>query len=75
LITGKAAARHGSTSIAVVVERDRVVPVEDQLLVQDVEHLQERRVGRDVLDVVGDHLPGGGRGGLPPHPYLDVHYL
>jgi len=37
-----------------VVERDRLLAVEDQLLVEDVEHLEERHVLRDVVHLVVD---------------------
>ena len=41
---------------AIVVERDRLLPVLDQLLVEHVEHLQKRHVGRDVVELVGLEL-------------------
>ena len=34
---------------AVVVERDRLLALRDQALVDDVEHLEERHVGADVV--------------------------
>ena len=36
-------------------------PLRDQSLVDDVEHLEEGHVGRDVLGDVVDELPGGVR--------------
>ena len=41
---------------AVVVERDRLLAVPDEALVEDVEHLQERHVGRHLVQLVADHL-------------------
>jgi hypothetical protein len=46
-----------------VLERDRLLALGDQPLVDDVEHLEERHVGADapgLLDV-GDHPPLGAR--------------
>ena len=42
---------------AVVVEGDRLLALADEALVDDVEHLQERHVRRDVGRVVGDEPP------------------
>src|SRR5690606_27097466 len=39
---------------AIVIERDRLFAALDELLVEDVEHLEERSVGRNVPDLVGD---------------------
>jgi hypothetical protein len=69
------AAHAADAFAAVVVEGHRVVAVEDELLVEDVEHLQEARVRGDVLDVVADHPAGVGGSLLAPHAHLDVHYL
>ena len=44
---------------AVVIERDRLFARRDELLVEDVEHLEEGGVGGHVLDLVGDELAGG----------------
>ena len=43
---------------AIVIERDRLFALRDQLLVEDVEHLEERRVRRNLLDLVRDELAG-----------------
>ena len=51
---------------AVRVERDRILALRDQPLVDDVEHLEERHVGRDVLGDVVHELPGRVRARLPP---------
>jgi hypothetical protein len=56
-----------------VVEGDGVVAVEDQLLVEHVEHLEEGHVRRDVGDVVAHHLALGGRVDLPPDLEGQVH--
>ncbi len=94
---GKAAARHGSTTIsapsgnlrmcswhvavprcgpwawpliisahgpadalaAVVLERDGVLALGDQSLVEDVEQLEERSILADLVDVVLLEAPGG----------------
>jgi hypothetical protein len=69
------AAHAADTLAAVVVEGDRVVAVQDQLLVQNVKHLQEAGVGGDVLDVVRHHPALVVWAGLAPDAYLDVHHL
>jgi hypothetical protein len=38
----------------VTVERDRVLALLDELLVEEIEHLEKRHVGADVGDVVGN---------------------
>ena len=46
---------------AIRVERDRIFALRDQPFVDDVEHLEERHVGRDVLRrVVHELAPGLG---------------
>jgi hypothetical protein len=42
---------------AVRIERDRVLALRDEPFVDDVEHLEERHVGRDVLGRVVDERP------------------
>jgi hypothetical protein len=58
---------------AVVVERDRLLVGEDQLLVEDVEHLEEGHVLGDVVEGVIDHRARCVRTLLPPHPKGDLH--
>ena len=53
------AARAADALAAVVVEGDRVLAVEGELLVEGVEHLQERHVRGDAVDLVGGHAAGG----------------
>ena len=48
------AARAADPLAAIVIERDRLFALCDQLFVEDVEHLEERRMRRDVRDLVGD---------------------
>ena len=57
------------------VERDRIVAVRDQPFVDDVEHLEKRHVGGDVLGGVGNELPGLVGASLPPHFQVDTHHL
>jgi hypothetical protein len=45
---------------AIVIERDGFFALRDQLLVEDVEHLEERRVRRHIADLVGDEATQGG---------------
>ena len=67
-------AAHAADALAaVVVEGDRVVAVEDQPLVEHVEHLQERHVRGDVGDLVGDHPAAVGRPGLAPDAQGQIH--
>ena len=67
-------AAHAADALAAVaVERDRVLAVEDEPLVEDVEHLEERHVRGHVVDVVGDQAALGVRGRLPPDPQGDSH--
>ncbi len=49
-----------------MVEGDRVFSSEDEVLVEAVEHLEERLVGADVPGLIGDHAPGVRRVLLPP---------
>jgi len=44
---------------AVVIERDGLLALVGELLVEDVEHLEERRVRGHVRDLVGHELAGG----------------
>src|SRR5665648_704702 len=58
---------------AVTVERDRLVAAQREPLVQHIEHLQERHLRRDVLDVVADHASLVGLALLAPHAQVDLH--
>src|SRR5947208_2465451 len=61
------------TLAAVVLERDRRFAAIDQLLVDDVEHLEKGHVRADVLRLVGDQAAAGARALLAPHPERQVH--
>ena len=50
-------------------------PARHELLVQDVEHLQERGVLVDVLDLVLDHAARGRGAGLAPDVEGEIHLL
>ena len=58
---------------AVRVERDRILALRDQPFVDDVEHLEEGHVGRDVLGRVVDEPPRAFGPGLPPDFQMDAH--
>ena len=62
-------------TLDVVVEGDRILAALQKLLVQDVEHLQERHVLGDALEQVGEE--GALVGGVLLAPDLEgeVHYL
>ena len=60
---------------AVVLEGDRLFALLDQLLVDDVQHLQERSVIADVRRLVGGERSGGLGGRLAPDVQGEVHYL
>jgi len=60
---------------AVVVERDRLFPSRDELLVQHVQHFEERHVRAHVRHVVAREPPTVRRTGLPPDVEGDLHYL
>jgi hypothetical protein len=67
-------AAHAADALAaVVVERDRVLALRDQALVDDVEHLQERHVRADVGRVVGDERARGPPIFLAPYFERDLH--
>ena len=44
-----------------------------QLLIQHVEHLQERAVGRDPFDLIGDEFPFVGGALLTPYLECEIH--
>jgi hypothetical protein len=51
-------AAHAADALAAVaVEGDRLLALGVELLVEDVEHLEERHVFETSADLVGDHLP------------------
>jgi hypothetical protein len=59
-------ARTADAFTAVVVERDGFQPLTDELLVEHVEHLQERGLVADAVDAVALEVPGVGLAVLPP---------
>src|SRR5699024_1570460 len=61
---------HAADALTTVgVERDRVLPLEGELLVEHVQHLQEGHVLGDVGHLVGVHLPGCVTVGLTSDPH------
>src|SRR5262249_17394004 len=66
-------ARAADAFATVVVERDRFAAVGDQSLVDDVEHLEERHLGRDVggVDLLERTLGVGAR--LAPDVGVESH--
>src|SRR5947209_6568861 len=60
------AARAADAFAAIVFEMDRLLAALGQLFVDDVEHLQKRRVGADTFRLVGDEFAVRGARGLPP---------
>src|SRR5216117_2463312 len=60
---------------AVVVERDRIILAREQLLVEHVEHLEERHVWAYVGHRVSDEATQKPRPALPPDVEGEVHYL
>ncbi len=58
---------------AVVVEGDRVLAAQDEVLVEGVEHLQEGHVLRDAVDLVGGHVTGGVGAALAPDAQGELH--
>src|SRR6267378_1936315 len=69
------AARPANPLAAVVVERDRLVLAREQLLVEYVEHLEERHIGTHVRHVVADKDPRELWPRLPPDVQRHTHYL
>ena len=57
---------------AIVIERDGLLTLVAQLLVEDVEHLEERGVGRNLLDLVRDEIAGHVALGLAPDVELEI---
>jgi hypothetical protein len=66
-------ARTADALATVGVERHRLLALEGQPLVEDVEHLEERHVLADVLQAVGDHLTLGLGVLLAPDTNGDLH--
>jgi hypothetical protein len=60
---------------AVVLEGDRLLAALDELLVEDVQHLQEGGVLVDVLDLISHHPPLVRGALLTPDVEGQVHYL
>ena len=58
---------------AVRVEGDRILAFGNQALVDDVEHLEEGHIRRDLFDDVVDELAVSSRAGLTPHLQEDTH--
>ena len=50
-------AHTADTLAAVVVERHGLLALVDQVVVQNIQHLEKRGVGGDVLDFVGFECP------------------
>jgi hypothetical protein len=59
---------------AVAVEGDGILALESQPLVQHIQHLQERHVLGDVVDLVNGHLAFGTRARLAPDPKSHIHF-
>ena len=55
------------------IERDRVLSLCDQRLVDHIEHFEERHVGKDVVRDVIDQAAWFIRSGLPPDFEIDPH--
>jgi hypothetical protein len=66
-------ARAADPLAAVVVERDRLLALLDQALVDDVEHLEKRHLRADVGRLVRDEAALGLRVLLPPDFERDLH--
>ena len=67
------AARPADALAAIVLECDRLLAAGRQVLVQDVEHLEERHVGRHAVDVVGDESSRRAPILLPPDSQAEFH--
>jgi hypothetical protein len=70
-----AAAHAADAFAAIVVERHGIDVVGDQVLVQHVEHFEERHFLIDVGDFVALHLTLVAGVALPPDVENDFHYL
>src|SRR5258706_6155866 len=58
---------------AIVLEGDGLLAVLYELLVQDVEHLEERHLGRHATDLVRDESSRRRRIFLPPDSQCEFH--
>jgi hypothetical protein len=58
---------------AVVVEGDRLLALVHETLVEDVEHLEERHLLGDAVDLIGLEAAGGVGTVLTPDLQGDVH--
>ena len=73
-VAGDHQTAHAADALATVaVERDRLVALGVELLVEDVEHLEEGHVRADVRDPVGDEAPRVVGSGLAPDLEGQVH--
>ncbi len=66
-------ARTADAFSTVMIEGDGFFAPEDQVLVEDVEHLQKRHVGADVFELVGLESAFVSRIFLPPHVQGQPH--
>ncbi len=69
------AAHAADAFAAIVVEGHRLFALRDQVLVQHVQHFEERHVVVDVGDFVAHHLALVAGVALPPDVKNDSHYL
>jgi hypothetical protein len=60
---------------AVVIEGDGIFAFNDEPLVQHVEHLEERHVRTDVVEIVGDETTLRLRVRLTPDVQSEFHHL
>ena len=68
-------ARTADSFAAVVIERDRIFALCDQVFVQDIEHLEERHVRIHFRVLIADHPALLVRTLLPPDVKNEPHYL
>jgi hypothetical protein len=57
----------------VVLEGDRVLALVDQILVEDIEHLEKRHMGADVFELVGREPTLVSGVFLPPNMQRQLH--
>jgi hypothetical protein len=70
-----APARAADALAAIRVEGDRILTLPNEVFVDDVEHLEERHVCRDVLRDVIDKASRLILCRLPPHAQIDCNSL
>ena len=58
-----------------MIEGDRLVPVGEQPLVENVEHLEKGHLGGDVVELVVDERTVGTLMALAPDAQVEFHYL